>query len=377
MRPIGARRFLRTHATGDSTVRPMRSLTVPVIITLVSLAACGTDSSSTESDDSAPTVALTAPADTETTESATTESATTDPPPDEPVETVAAAPTEPPADAAPTTTPPSTLPEPAPWDGPRFDEAIEPTMAALAVGVGQPLSAAAVAPEIVLPAEVPTPGGTIIGAGWASEFDLRRDEYGLEYAVGLDAAITPDELLAWQEGVGDGWQAASFAESGSFYTSLVTDEQGQRLVHLLDTDASANGRPPLNLEWSPDTTSLFEPDWLDALPRPDGGVTSELLVARGDVTVGLGAAGLDGQVFVRFDYEVDDLDRMIDYFEAGTLLGAGFEYEPVPISNGRYRRDVSIGDWSGDVLIGEASSNDVDYLQVIWNLTRDVRTRRG
>ncbi len=372
MRPIGARRFLRTHATGDSTVRPMRSLTVPVIITLVSLAACGTDSSSTESDDSAPTVALTAPADTETTESATTESATTDPPPDEPVETVAAAPTEPPADAAPTTTPPSTLPEPAPWDGPRFDEAIEPTMAALAVGVGQPLSAAAVAPEIVLPAEVPTPGGTIIGAGWASEFDLRRDEYGLEYAVGLDAAITPDELLAWQEGVGDGWQAASFAESGSFYTSLVTDEQGQRLVHLLDTDASANGRPPLNLEWSPDTTSLFEPDWLDALPRPDGGVTSELLVARGDVTVGLGAAGLDGQVFVRFDYEVDDLDRMIDYFEAGTLLGAGFEYEPVPISNGRYRRDVSIGDWSGDVLIGEASSNDVDYLQVIWNLTRDA-----
>ena len=101
-------------------------------------------------------------------------------------------------------------------------------------------------------------------------------------------------------------------------------------------------------------------------------MTSELLVARGDVSVGLGAAGLDGQVFVRFDYEVDDLDRMIDYFEAGTLLGAGFEYEPVPISNGRYRRDVSIGDWSGDVLIGEASSNDVDYLQVIWNLTRDV-----
>ena len=139
---------------------------------------------------------------------------------------------------------------------------------------------------------------------------------------------------------------------------------------MLDTDAAANGRPPLNLEWSPDTTSLLEPDWLDALPRPDGGVTSELLVARGDVSVGLGAEGLDGQVFVRFDYEVDDLDRMIEYFEAGTLLGAGFEYEPVPISNGRYRRDVSIGDWSGEVLIGEASSNDVEYLQVIWDLGR-------
>ena len=148
------------------------------------------------------------------------------------------------------------------------------------------------------------------------------------------------------------------------------DEQDQRLVHVLDTAAPDNGRPALNLTWSPNTDVLLEPDWLAALPRPDGGVPTEVLVARGDVTVGLGGTGFDGNVFVRIDYAVDDLDRMIEYFESGTLVGAGFDYEPEPLSNARYRRDVVIGDWSGDVRIGEASANDVEYLQVIWQLTR-------
>jgi len=334
----------------------MRFPGTPLLISFAVLAGCGSDSSSSEPDDTAST---------------TTDAAATSVAPEASTAPITEpAPTDPPTSPAPTSEPAPTLPEPAPWDGPRFDEAIEPTMSALAVGVGQPISAAAVAPEIVLPEGVPTPGGTVIGAGWVSDFDPLRDEYELEYSVGLDSAITPDGLQEWQNGVAAPWRTPSFAESGSLYTSLLIDEQDQRLVHLLDTDAAANERPPLNLEWSPNASTLLEPDWLAALPRPEGGVTSEILVGRGDVVLGLGGAGYNGHAFVRFDYDVDDLDRMVEYFEGGSLVGAGFEYEPEPLSNARYRRDVSIGDWSGEVMIGEASSNGVDYLQVIWQLTR-------
>lgn len=83
------------------------------------------------------------------------------------------------------------------------------------------------------------------------------------------------------------------------------------------------------------------------------------------------APGLDGNVFVRFDYAPTELDRMIAYFEEGILLGAGFTYEPSPLSNTSYRRDVVMGDWSGSVSIGEVTSGDeVIAVQVIWSLTR-------
>lgn len=329
-----------------------------VLLAAAALVACG-DGSSESSDPSGPT---TPPTVAETSGPAPSSDATE----------VAAASTEQVVTAPPlpTTEPPLTLPDAVPWGGPRFDEAIDATMTALAVGIGQPMSTSAVGPEIVLPDPVPTLGDTILGTGWVAEFDRFRDEYDRTDNVGLDASITPEELEAWQTGVGNGWRAASFSSSGSLSTSLLIDEQDQRLVQVLDTDASASGRPPLNLAWSPDVDTLPEPEWLAALPRPDDGVTTEILVARGTVTAGLGGSGFDGNVFVRFDYETDDLDRMVDYFEDGVLLGAGFTYEPEPISTARYRRDVAIGDWSGDVSIGSASADGVEYLQVIWQLTR-------
>lgn len=322
----------------------MRPFVPCISALLVALASCGGDSTSSDSGDTS------AAADSTSPDPATTASATSQP--------------------IPTTDPTPVLPEAVPWDASRFDEVIEPTMAALAVGVGQQVSAAAVAPEVVLPEGVPTPGGTIVGAGWDAEFDPRRDEYELTYSVGLDSPITSGELEAWQNGVDDGWRAPSFSESGSLFTSLVIDEADQRIIHVLDTDAASSGRPPLNLAWRPHVEAIPEPDWLASLPRPEGGVLTDILVARGTVSVGLGGAGFDGHVFARFDYELDDFDRIVEYFESGILLGAGFEYEPEPISNFRYRRDVSMGDWSGDVGIGEASADGVEYLQVVWQLTR-------
>ena len=64
--------------TVECTFRRMRSPIVPLTIAVVTLAACGSSSSSTESDDSAPTVALTTPAETATPGTATTETATTE-----------------------------------------------------------------------------------------------------------------------------------------------------------------------------------------------------------------------------------------------------------------------------------------------------------
>lgn len=332
----------------------MRRVTPFAAAALVVLASCGGGSDA----DDAPTTTS-----ADSTESPTTADADITPATEPAV-------TEPATTPAPTTEPPPTLPEAAPWDAPTFDEAIEPTMAALEAGVGQEVSAAAVAPEVVLPDGVPTPGGVVTGTGWVSEYDTRFNEYDLAYSVGIESTITSTELQVWQDSVGNGWRAPSFAESGSLFTSLLVDEQDQRLVHLLDIDAAANGNPVLNLEWSPTVTTLLEPEWLASLPMPEGGVLTEISAARGLVSVGLGGSGFDGSVLVRADYELADYDRLVEYFEAGILIGAGFTYEPEPLSNSRYRRDVAIGDWSGDVRIGDASADDVEYLQVLWRLTR-------
>lgn len=264
-----------------------------------------------------------------------------------------------------------TLPAPAAWDGPMFDAAIEPTMEALGAAIGQPFDPAIVAPELTLPAPTPLPGAaTITGAGWESEIDSFDGSFEQHHYVGLDLATDPTALQTWSAGPIDGWTSPSFAESGSLYTSLLMDALDQRLVLVLDTDAAASGSPVVNLDWAPTVDAMRTPDWLAALPRPEGGVPSEIAVGRGVVSVGF-APGLDGNVFVRFDYEPTELDRMIAYFEEGVLLGAGFTYEPSPLSNTSYRRDVVMGDWSGEVSIGEVTSGDeVIAMQVIWSLTR-------
>ena len=264
-----------------------------------------------------------------------------------------------------------TLPAPAAWDGPMFADAIEPTMEALGASIGQPFDPAVVAPELTLPVPTPLPGAaTITGAGWESEIDSFDGSFEQHHYVGLDLATDPTALQTWSAGPIDGWRSPSFAESGSLYTSLLMDALDQRLVLVLDTDAAASGSPVVNLDWAPTVDAMRTPDWLAALPRPEGGVPSEITVGRGVVKVGF-APGLDGNVFVRFDYAPTELDRMIAYFEEGILLGAGFTYEPSPLSNTSYRRDVVMGDWSGEVSIGEVTSGDeVIAMQVIWSLTR-------
>lgn len=340
-------------------MRHLMSLLVPISL----LAACGGDDDSSDEAPANTTTDITdttdAPAATEpTTESDTTGSAA------EPAATEPA-PTGSPATDAPAAS--STLPEPAAWDAPTFDVAIAPLMDDLASGIGLPLDPATALPGVTVP--VPGPAN-VTGAGVEAEVDGFDGSIDITYSLGLDLAIDPAGLETWAAGPIDGWTSPSFAESGSLYTALLTDPQGQRLVYVLDTDPATNGRPGLNAEWAPVSDTMPDPEFLASLPRPDGGVLTELNVARGLVTSGF-MPGLDGNVFVRFDYEPTDLEQMVDYFEQGVLVGAGFTYEPTPLSNTRYRRDVSIGDWEGQVAIGEVTSGDqLVALQVIWNLSR-------
>lgn len=270
-------------------------------------------------------------------------------------------------DTTPVTEAGSTLPEPAAWDGPTFDVAIGSTMDDLGSVVGLPLDPATAFPEVTIP--VPGPA-TVIGAGYTAEIDSFDGTVGQTYALGLDLAIDPAALEAWAGTEIPGWRSPSFASSGSLYTSLLIDELDQRLVYVLDTDAAASGRPPVNAEWSPVIESMPEPEFLAALPRPDGGVLSELTVAFGTVSADFLSGG-NGRVFARFDYEPTEMADLVAYFEDGTLLGAGFQYEPTPLSNMSYRRDVVIGDWSGSVSIGEMTMDDqVVSIQVLWDLTR-------
>ena len=265
------------------------------------------------------------------------------------------------------TEPPTTLP-PAPFDGPGFVETVEPALAPYVSTIGQPGTAAsvtallpAIAPDVAFPT-----GLTIIGAGrsWEqSDPTSVEDTQALAFAEGLDSAA----LEAFGATAGADWRAASFATSGSLSTLLLTHADGRRAVYVAESDP-AGMYAPLGLEVEPSAASMVAPAWGAALPALEGGVLIDVTEAAGRVQSNL--LGTEQFVAIRWRYPASELDALREYLESGVVQSAGFTYD-VDVFNGFENMvDVTIGDWAGTVIIGEATIDGETFYDLVWSLGR-------
>lgn len=267
----------------------------------------------------------------------------------------------------PATEAPTTLP-PAPFGGPGFVETVEPALAPYAAAIDQPGTAATVAsllpavtPDVPMPANLTLTG---VGRAWEqSDPATVEDTQSMAFAEGIDSAA----LEAFGSTATGDWRAASFSTSGSLSTLLFTHTDGRRVVYVAEADP-AGTYAPLELQVEPSAATISAPAWAAALPALEGGALIDYTEAAGRVQSNL--FGTEQFVAIRWRYAASELDALHAYLESGVVQSAGFTYD-VDVFNGFENMvDVTIGDWSGTVIIGEASIDGETFYDLVWSLGR-------
>ena len=262
---------------------------------------------------------------------------------------------------------PTTLP-PAPFGGPAFVETVEPALAPYTAAIGQAGDASSVAtllpavtPDLPLPANLTLTG---VGRDWEqSDATTVEDTQSMAFAEGLDSAA----LEAFGATASGDWKAASFATSGSLSTLLLTHADGRRASYVAEADA-AGTRAPLELQVEPSTATIAAPVWAASLPALEGGTLIDYTEAAGRVQSNV--FGTEQFVAIRWRYAASDLEALQAYLESGVVQSAGFTYD-VDLFNGFQNMvDVTIGDWSGTVIIGEAEIDGETFYDLVWALGR-------
>jgi len=269
---------------------------------------------------------------------------------------------------APTTVADTTAP--AEFDGPSFLDVIEPALAPYNAVLGSAPDAAEVRALLsALGEDVPLPTGlTLNGIGhrWSKEFGEVKDSQSASFDQFLDGT----QLEAFGASVPSGWKQASLATSGSLTTLLLTHTDGRRVVLVSDSESAATGtgRAPLELSLSTATQPSEKPAWIASLPALPGGELVEYVEASGRIMDNLMGGGQ--YVQVRWRYPASQLDALNAYLTSGVVQSAGFGYDKDTFNGFEALVDISIGDWTGTVLIGNASVDGVEYQDLVWSLNR-------
>lgn len=255
-------------------------------------------------------------------------------------------------------------------DGPAFVDVADDALAIYAATVGQPATVELLSPALPgLTADLPLPAGlTVAGSGRIVELwdGMVDDEQVASFAEQFAAA----DLEAFGAGVSGGWTQASLATSGSLTTLLLTPAgNASRLSYVADADATASGSAPLELRFVPAESTMPEPAWLASLPHLDGGELTEVVEGVGTVTMYFGPAD-NGFVSARWRYPADALEALNSFLGSGVVEAAGFTYDKDLFNGFQNMVDVSAGEWTGTVLIGEAMIGDDVFYDLVWSLSR-------
>lgn len=262
---------------------------------------------------------------------------------------------------------PTTL-APADFDGPSFLDTVEPALAPYVAALGQPATSATVGALLpAVTADVPIPAGlTVAGIGRTLEqYDATTvdDTQSMAFTEPYDAAT----LEAFGASAGGGWSQASWATSGSLATLLLTNADGRRAVYVAESD-TASTRAPLELQVEPASGTLTAPVWAASLPALEGGTLIDYTEAVGTVQDNL--FGTEQFVAIRWRFAADQLDALNAYLESGVVQSAGFTYDADLFNGFQSMVDVTIGDWSGTIIIGEASADGETFYDLVWSLGR-------
>ena len=245
------------------------------------------------------------------------------------------------------------------------DEALDP-YAAL---IGQPVQAANLASALPLfDADVPLPTGTVVGAGrvveeWGDTLDATQ-------MIGVDVAPSKDELEAYGAAAPQGWTYNSISTTDSSSTLVMTRESdGERIVFMSSKDPGP-GVPPAEFRLESDASEIPQPVWLGSLPVPPGGELIAVGEGIGEVEVDYFPA-VNGLVTATWRFPADQLEALQEFYAGDALEAGGFTLvDPDSIMVGASYFDVSAGDWTGQVIVGEIIDDDESFASVQWFLTR-------
>lgn len=254
--------------------------------------------------------------------------------------------------------------------GTAFVDAIDEALAPYSALIGSPASGADVA--AVLPAfagDVPLPTGSIVGAGRVVE--QWGEDLASAHMVGLDTVLSKEDLEAYGAAAPEGWAYNSISTSDSSMSLVMTRESDDlRIVYMAYRDPGA-GEPQAEFSLESYASEIPQPAWLGSLPLPPGGELTAVGEGIGEVEIDF-APALNGLATATWRFPADQLESLQEFYAGGALEEGGFTLvDPDAIRVGSSYFDVTAGDWSGQVVVGEVIDGDASYSSVQWFLTRD------
>jgi hypothetical protein len=216
--------------------------------------------------------------------------------------------------------------------------------------------------------DVPLPTGTVVGAGRLVE--RWGDALEATQVIGLDIAPSKAELENYGAAAPDGWTYNSISTTDSSSTLVMTREaDGLRIAYMSSTDPRP-GEPPAEFALEANASEIPQPAWLGSLPIPSGGELTAVGEGIGDVELNYLPAS-SGFVTATWRFPADQLTSLQEFYASDALAGAGFSLaDPDSIQFGASYFDITSGDWSGQVIVGELLEGEDSYASVQWFLTR-------
>jgi len=252
-----------------------------------------------------------------------------------------------------------------------FVDVIDEALASYEALIGSPAAGADLGAVLPLhDGDVPLPdGATIAGAG-TSVREWDDETFYAEQVIGLSDALTKADLEAFGAAAPSGWTYNSVSTTDSSSTLVMTRDGDQLRIVLMATPNPEEGEPPAELRLEQQTPSVPEPAWLSSLPAPDGGTLVAVAEGVGAVDINFTPAG-GGLVTATWRYPVEQMDALLDYIASGSLEAAGFTLvDPDSFSFGASFIDVTAGEWTGQVIVGETVFEDSSAADLTWYLTR-------
>jgi hypothetical protein len=253
--------------------------------------------------------------------------------------------------------------------GAPFVDVVDDALSAYSALIGSPAQGSDVSSALPLfDGDVPLPAGTITGAGrlveqWGDSLDAVQ-------MIGVDVAPGKEGLEQYGEAAPAGWTYNSISTTDSSSTLVMTRESdGLRVVYMSSKDPGP-GVPPAEFSLESDASEIPQPEWLAALPVPSGGELTAVGEGIGEVEINYFPA-VGGLVTATWRYPADQLGALQEFYAGEALQAAGFTLvDPDSIVVGASYFDVTAGDWTGQVIVGELMEGDDSFATVQWFLTR-------
>lgn len=272
------------------------------------------------------------------------------------------------ATATPSATPEESTSAPAPT-GASFVDVVDQSLAPYAALVGSTATSVDIASALTFfDPDVPLPEGDVVGAGRV--VDQWGETLEMVQVIGLDAAPDKDGLEAYGAAAPPGWDYNSISTTDSSSTLVMTRaSDSMRIVYMSSKDPGP-GEPAAEFRLEADASEIPQPAWLSSLPVPDGGEIVAVGEGIGEVEVDYFPA-VGGLVTATWRFPGEQLEPLQQFYAGGALEAAGFTLvDPDAIRVGASYFDVTAGDWTGQVIVGESIDGDESFATVQWFLAR-------